>query len=94
MNKLQLASSIQQMVEERAQIIAELQANLPLITKQLRDLDRRSKQHEAKDDSLKPTSAEELARLRSQLSANIAVAERVEERLKQFDHDIEQADKP
>ena len=89
MNKLQLASHIQQMASERAAIIAELQENLPLISKQLRDLERRNKPDQPSADVTKVTSAEDLARLRSQLSANIAVAERVEERLKQLDHDIE-----
>ena len=87
MSQLQVNSAKQGLAAEREQLITELQQNLPLITHQLQELQQRNRQ--ADDTAPEATSAEDLARLRSQLTANIAVAERVEQRLKQFDRDVE-----
>ena len=74
-------------------LLPELQQNLPLITYQLQQLQQQATQdndpltgHTTAD--LPAPSADELAQLRSELTANIEVAARVEQRLQAFDQDL------
>jgi hypothetical protein len=76
--------------QRRRELVTEMKLSVTTIVEQVQSLQERQEEFAAKSGATRPASQpQDLAQLRQQLAANLAVAQRVDERISSFENEIQ-----